>query len=239
MKKYLVLFLIYLVLFLILILAGCSQRYPNSPYEDENGNNIPQKGKISYFPDNIGSYWIYEKYELDTLNNRIKNSLSFDSVIVAGELLKSGKLASYFVTYNKQFGIYSLDNEKYYHIENSKLFSLQSYLEVFMQGFPFDLSFFNDTAWVKIVDPEDDLWRLYRQKFDNQNVGLPLTTLSGKMEILASLEGTKTFKIDGTNILTKEYLISFDFNGQLNTFLGSLNIIIQRELYQYYADGIG
>ncbi|MFC2131026.1 hypothetical protein ACFLSQ_06290 [Bacteroidota bacterium] len=226
------------------VLLACNEQYPNSPYADgtsgNNGKTIPT-GKVKYFPDEAGSYWIYETFQLDSNNGKISNSISYDSVIVEGELLKAGKKAKLFVTYTKQSGNYSKELERFYSIEDKKLYSIQSYLGIFLEGFPINIVNFSDEEWVKIVDPEDDLWRIYRLKFEDAGIpDMPFLQMSGKIDILASWEGTKTFNIKGKSVIANEYLMTFELDADIDIpLVGKLNISVDRDLYQYYADDIG
>ena len=227
------------LIFLTMILA-CSERYPNSPYIDD-GNNIDNKTTPRYFPNKVGSYWIYETYQLDTLNQVVKTSMSYDSVIVVTELMKAGKKAKQFTKYSKTTGTYQKNGDNFYSLEGTKLFALQTYLTKFFQGIPFSFINFSANDWIKIVDPDDDLWRVYRMKFDNTTIpNLPLGTMTGKVDVLASWEGKKNINIDGHSFEADEYLITFSFNGDVAVpFINSLHISIERELYQYYANDIG
>jgi len=229
-----------LIPLLIIGLFSCSERYPNSPfYEDEDF--ISTKNKVRYFPDNIGSYWKYETFQLDTLNRIVLTSLEVDSIVVENELMKANKKAKQFVVYTMSDMTYQKTNEFFYSIEGNKLFALQTYLSKFFKGIPFQLANFSDNEWIKIVDPDDDLWRIYRLKLENVSIpNLPLGKMNGKIDILASWEGKKNIIINGNSVVTDEYLITFEFNADLTIpIFGNLSIGIERELYQYYANDIG
>ncbi|MFH1050320.1 MAG: hypothetical protein V1779_05235 [bacterium] len=223
-------------------LIACSERYPNSPYYDDtesNGNTV--KNKVRYFPDQIGSYWIYETYDLDTLDRIELTSLSIDSIIVESELMKANKKAKQFVRYSRSGLNYQKAGEFYYAIEGNKLYSLQTYLSKFFQGMPYQLVNFSDSEWIKIVDPDDDLWRIYRMNLEDVSIpNLPFVKLNGKIDVLASWEGKETLNVNGKSIVADEYLITFEFDADLTIPLfGNINIGIERELYQYYANDIG
>ncbi len=228
--------------FMILGLIACSERYPNSPYYDDSdtqGNSL--KNKVRYFPDNIGSYWVYETHQLDTLNRIVATSLTIDSIVVENELIKAGKNAKQFSVFSRSDINYKKSDDLFYAIENNKLFTLQTYIAKFFKGIPFQLVTLSENEWIKIVDPDDDLWRIYRLNLDNVTIpNLPLVKMNGKIDILASWEGKKNLNINGKSIETDEYLITFEFDADLTIpLLGTLNIGIERELYQYYANDIG
>jgi|GEM_PF-4498741 len=230
------------ILFALILLIGlsaCSERYPNSPYTDDNGNGTT--AKVRYFPVSIGSYWIYETYQLDTMNRVDKTTKSFDSIFVEADIVKANKKAKYFIKYSKTTGNYQKSGEDFFALEGNKLYTLQTYLSKFFRGVPFQLANFSSAEWIKIVDHEDDLWRIYRMKLVNTTIpNLPFVTLNGKIDVLASYEGKKKLNIDGKSIEADEFLITFEFDADMNVpFVGVLNIGIERELYQYYANDIG
>jgi hypothetical protein len=237
MRKYFLLILILPVLF------ACTDHYINSPYPDDGFSNgsTPSSGKLKVFPNEFYSYWIYDTFILDSNDSIIQNSQSKDSVVVIGEILKSGYMSRIFSTFTGNFGIYNHEKDNYYAVEGSKLLTTQSYLSVFLEGAPFNFINFSDEEWITLVDTEDELWRIMRVKFEDQNIpDIPFVTITGKVDILDSWEGKRIININGNSINSDEYLMTFDFIANITIPLyGSISISIQRELYQHYAENIG
>lgn len=237
MRKY------FLLIFIITLLIACTDHYINSPYpiDDFSNGKTPSSEKLKVFPNELYSYWIYDSIMLDSNNNIIQTSKSKDSVVVIGEILKSGYTSKIFSTFTGNFGIYNHEKDNFYTIDKSKLLTTQSYLSIFLKGAPFNFINFSDEEWFTLVDIEDDLWRIMRMKFEDQNMpDIPFVTISGKVDILDSWEGKRMINVNGTDINTDEYLMTFDFIADITIPLyGSISISIQRELYQHYADNIG
>ena len=232
------------VLFIISILFGltaCSERYPNSPYEDEFGFDENTSNKLRLFPNEVGSYWIYEIYDLDSMNVKMNASKRYDSTVVEAELVKAGKTAKLFSTYTKNNTSYQKSVENYYAVERKKLLTLQSYLSKFFQGVPIQLANFSNTEWITLIDSDDDLWRIYRMKLENVSIpNYPFITLNGKIEVLASWEGKKKMTFKGNTVDADEYLLTFEFDADITIpVFGKVNIGIDRELNQFYVNDIG
>jgi len=100
-------------------------------YDDISGNNGNSSYKLRLFPDEVGSYWLYETYQLDTLNLKVEDSKTYDSVVVENELIKAGKNAKLFSTYSKSSFTYQKSSENFYTVEDKKLLTLQIYLSKF------------------------------------------------------------------------------------------------------------
>lgn len=229
-------------LLILTILVACSERNPNSPYINDDGENTnTATSKARYFPDNIGSFWVYETFELDSMNQVMKQSLSYDSVIVESGIVKANRKSKLFTNYRKTTGNYQKNGENYYAFDGKKLLTLQIYLNKFFQGIPFSFINFSANDWITIVNPDDDLWRVYRMKLDNTTIpNLPFGTMNGKVDVLASWEGKKNINIDGRSLSADEYLITFEFDGDIAVpFINTIHISVTRELYQYYANDIG
>lgn len=231
-----------LSLIFFLLTFACSEK-PNSPYTDEfnSDNNGTINSNSEYFPTNIGSFWVYNDYNLDSNNIKIKSTKTFDSVIVSEKLLKAGKNAYHFITYHNNNGNYLMDGNNYFYTEKGKVYTLQDYLNKFFSGVPMNLLNFNSTEWIKIFDNEDDLWRIYRQKLDDQSIpGNQFLKMTGKVDVLSSWEDIVDIKIAGKNVKAKEFLVTLDFNADINVpILGKQHLYLYRELYIYYAKNIG
>ncbi len=226
-----------------LVLFACAEK-PNSPYADDynTGNNTTiSNSKSIYFPTDIGSFWVYQTYNLDSNNTIINGSKSFDSVIVSEKILKADKNSYHFITYNNKGGSYTKDADNYYYIEKDKVYTLQDYLNKFFAGVPMNLLNFSSTEWIKIFDNEDDLWRIFREKLEDASIpGNQFLKMTGKVDILSSWEDIKDIKIGTKTVKAKEFLVTLDFNADINIpILGKQHLYLYRELYLYFAKNIG
>ena len=232
----------YLIISLVFILLSCSDRYPSSPYDVyDNNDNTVKTSSIDIFPTQKGNFWIYESFTLDTINNRIENSLTYDSVVVTEKNIVDNNKVWTFSTYNNSTGNYSLQNNDFYTIMDNQVWTPEVWINNLIGDLPFSILPFSETELVKILDTKDDLWRIYRLNLENANIpNLPLGNINGKVDILCSWEGKININVLSKNVSADQYLTTMYFNISADVpFIGKLNINIERELYQYYVKNIG
>ncbi len=233
-----------IILTLTMMLISCGKNDFTSPYgnpELNTDNNVKQY-TISIFPTDLNRYWIYESFSTDEQNNILNESLTYDSVVVSNQIKKLGKKCFVFITFNKNDNNYQKIREDYYFIENTQVWTPENWLDQFItDNLPINFLPLQDTNLIKILDIEDDLWRIYRIKLDQANIpNYPLVNVSGKADILCSWEGKTTVTTKIGKFEADEYLTTISMNLTLEIpFLGKQNIVIDREYTRFYVNKIG
>ncbi len=107
------------------LIFSCGGSSDNSTNGDDNGSNAVLS---DYFPATTGSYWIFEKSELDSNSNN-KVVMSIDSFVVAEPENIDGKTAIKILEYSldkntgKELGVSS----NYYALEDLNLYAYKSF----------------------------------------------------------------------------------------------------------------
>jgi hypothetical protein len=79
--------------------------------EDDNGTPDDLAETPCYFPLSVGSYWIYNSYEIDSQKNEILIGEN-DTTFITGDTAINGN--TYFVFYGKRWVVGTMKMEKYY-----------------------------------------------------------------------------------------------------------------------------
>jgi len=196
----------------------------------------PSKSKIQ--PLTIGSYWIYDVYDLDT-NNTGRLSQFTDSSVVVGDIEMIGQMGRIIRTFSVDRNG-NIDNEidNYYYETNAKLYMhSKAFTEFFSSSFfPIEMK----EQWMKIADKNDEDWKVYEETLP-ETIGPMNMKFSGKIIVNGEKGGTRSFTVGNKELKTDEYLLFINFNGNATTSLFPLPIPINfdRVMKLYYADGVG
>ena len=184
----------------------------------------PPVNYSEYFPATIGSWWIYDRYLVDTLSQRTSTKFN-DSTTVIAQTVKDGKNANMSITYERVSrlpldSVYQLyDNGKFYYYSN------------LVRGLP--------EQWLVGFDGSASTWEVGRQTLTNVELapGYPLSgTLVSTGKVLST---TETMNINGQQIPVIKVQVTLNFNGSViysgfplpTTFTQTTNI--------WYAKGVG
>ena len=97
------------ILSFITVLISCSKDSTTTKPPENNTQT-----QSNYFPDTTGNYWIMENYGIDSLNNKIGDVVSTDSIFVAGMTLKDGQNSYKHYTYNNN----AISDTNYFYTNN-------------------------------------------------------------------------------------------------------------------------
>ncbi|MFH1052054.1 MAG: hypothetical protein V1779_14125 [bacterium] len=138
----------------IIFIFSCGERYPNSPFDKE-----PHLQSSEYFPLTVGSWWVYEGYELDTNLQPIKLNFK-DSITVVCDTVYYNELCTKFLRKRTLVSGKIMEKNLYYYSDNNNLFQYKRYAQV---GYM------------------DSLWQIEADFGDNKEYIILDTIVSGDM----------------------------------------------------------
>lgn len=193
---------------LTLIFVSCSDDAVN-----------PEDGTDLLLPLKTGTYWIFEQYSLDSLNNRTQSTPEIiDSIAITGTAVKLDKMASVFSTFRKLGQPAEVPNQ-FYYTENQKIYTHSDFINnmINFSSLPVDLPIKIEEQWLLMIDPNVETWDIYQRTFSNDTVdfqGMATLVLNGTMTIKGKKAGTETLKVDGKDHKAHKYTltISADLN---------------------------
>ena len=188
------------------------------------------------FPITNGSYWVYEKYQLDSLNNRITPYTCLDSNVITGTKSLLGQTASILSGFTNESGAYVAKNDQYYYTNNNILYTHSSWFDDLMSigGQGFKLPFNIDEQWFKIIDPSNNSWQIFQKTFNKET--FQFGTVTGTLTINAINKGYET--VAGySNCLKITY--PFTFVGSVNVYNTDIPLNITRNMHVWYSNGTG
>lgn len=176
---------------LFLSLQSCS--------EDNSTNDNTTTKK--YFPTTVGSWWIYQSFELDSNGVKIPESLRYDTAKIIGSFNIAGKMAT---AIEEHSGDDSIDTT-YFSYENDKIYTLLS-------------TFDNETIpikgdqWIIIADFNSSSWIILK---DTTFAPLEIPdfgTFTPTLGITGRKGNATNFVVKGKSIPSQEFIITMSFN---------------------------
>lgn len=193
-------------------------------------------------PLSISSFWLYKKYELDSNSNPIMTNFTLDSVICFGTEFILQRNAYKFLSFSTidNTNQYTQNTNQYYYKDGVVYYSHSSWFNdlVNFGGAGFTLPFEITEQWVKIINPDQNDWRIYSHTFNNQQFSFGL--LNGELTIDGINRGVVSTQVGTTNyqnVVLVDY--KFKFVGNAQTQFGNLPLNLERFLSVYYLPGIG
>ena len=220
----------------VIMISSCSKDKSSTVINTDNGNN---NNNNSYFPNVVGTFWIYNNYEIDTLNNTANKPFSHDSTFVAGTMLKLNHTASIFRTISIDTAGISSTTDSYFYTTSTRVFLHSSYFDNMFKQIPaqFQSMFKIQEQWLPVVDNEVNNWLVLNQPIDT-SAGINGIPITGNVEVLGSKGNTKTMMIENKTYVAQDYIMTFNFNGTINLGL-PISFPIKRISHFYFVEGIG
>lgn len=232
MKKYL---LILSTIALIFGIYSCS-------------DNSTNPSAPNYFPLNLGNYWIYEQFLLDSLNTKVSGSMISDSVFVSGSQIENVLTNTSVTTYKMKhnYSDNSSNEQKNYSNESGIYQYFDQIPGLPSNLFGLKLSDYMQISWVKMIDLKNPTWVI----LSGDTLTIPEITLQGQrvsVSLIISMTGakgtTKSFTVNSQTVNTQEYLLNFNVSGVI-TLLDLMGFKVPISAFSipthvYLADGIG
>ncbi len=200
-------------------------------------NNSPtDANSTSLLPHNPGTYWVYEDYMLDSNGNIMTNSLIYDSTIVAGNITIHDTTGTIFLTYT--IGNTGKVDSAFFHSSDQKVYVYSNYFTNILSRLPFSLNIPLPEQWMKLVDENDEDWRLMDQEIPETEI-INGVTLSGTISLYGSKSGIATINAESKNFNTKKFTLKMTFSGTVKYSTYNIPINFVRNTYLYFTDGVG
>jgi hypothetical protein len=214
------------IFFLSIIIISCSEDNPS----DSNQTTL--------LPIKTGNYWIYENYTLDSNNNRIQGNPSIDSTIVTGTITLHDTTGAIFITYNTDSSGTNSGDSAFYHTNKMKVYVYSNYFTSIIGNLPFNINIPISEQWVKLVDSDDEDWKVIEQEIPDTQI-FPGVTIKGTATILGTNAGLEIVNAESQNFNTRKFILKMTFTGNIVLFSNTLPINLERKTYLYFADNVG
>ncbi|MGA2297031.1 MAG: hypothetical protein ABSG15_05730 [FCB group bacterium] len=195
----------------------------------------PENTFVNYLPTKMGTYWVYDVYTLDSNGNRTSNIPTIDSTIISGTITKLGLVGSIFTSYTIDSSGTSTGTDTYYRSDSSKIYAFTNLITNML---PSQIPLPINDAWLLIINPNSDLWRIYEQTVTDLQLFVGVT-ITGDLNVEGSNEGTEMITIASNNFTARKFLIKMTFIGNLTTGTQTIPITYERKIYQDYVENIG
>jgi hypothetical protein len=196
----------------------------NSCSKDDNPVDITD-AKV-YFPLTIGSWWVYENYELDENGDRILDTREEDSSIVSGIKTILEKEAKVVTSYDED----GSSEDNYFYTDYSWLYAHSSFFKLPIEE-----------IWILIADLKGNNWDIAEYDIPEieYETSIGKGVLNGKLNIKGEKGGTKTITVDNKKIKCREFKIIVNFTGtfkKVNYVTPAYYTIIQ---HSWYGENVG
>lgn len=177
-------------------------------------------------PNKVGSYWVYEWFEVDENGNKNLESMTTDSMFVVGPATKEGKSCTEYKTISDGDEISS-----FMYVEGSKLYSFSEALSTDLLPVPLE-------QWILLADFEGTTWVILK---DSTISGIELPDAPGvTLDVTIGITGTKGGTIPipvGSNTFTAQ---EFSMNLKITAKLAGLQIAdFTKVIKNYFVQDIG
>ena len=222
----------------LFLLVSCS---------DDNTTNPPTEQ--NFFPLNIGNYWVYENYSLDSTGKRLIQTKAIDSVVVYKQetedvlTIKSAKISVAKHHYSDK----DPEEQKLYYTKDALYQKFDRIPGLGAELFGIKIKDYIPLNWVLLIDFKNTNWTIIPQG----NVKIPDQTIPavGKVDLelnytlVGAKGGTKQFTINGKQYTANEFKLSFKISGNVilkDLFNAKVPISeITFPTSMYFVDGIG
>jgi len=201
--------------FFILILLGLA---PVIFWSCSDDDNSVTPSKSNYFPLTVGSYWVYEKYTLDSNNNRISTSLVIDSAYC--------KSTSQEVINNITQNVYTLAHfsssltnpDQEFYVSNDQIYQRYQIVPgIDLSAFGVNVNDYLNLDWMLLIDQKNTNWVCYPQK----SLELPAITFPSVGDVIMTLtlkldgksNGDGSYVLNNKSINTKDYELDWTVSG--------------------------
>ncbi len=187
-----------------IVLSSCSSDNPT--------NNNPQ-GDFAFL--NIGNWWIYERYVIDSAGNKSGDSY-FDSTFVTETEVVLGRTGAFKVKTENE-GIE--DIEDYYYTEGEKCFIHSDFinhtLKIMLKEMYDKLPISLEDMWVKLADYNNDSWLVKVDSIPPTEI-VTGVTINGTFTISAEKGITKSMTVSSKSFTAQEFKLIFKFEGYMS-----------------------
>ncbi len=198
----------------------------------EKDDSIPvneEDLKSSYLPLEVGNYWIYKHYVIDSLGNEIERNVT-DSLIVTGDTIIGGeqyfRLEGTNNPYTNQWGTVQVVRDSSGYLvdqQGTKLFSEDNFTEVLASN-------------LMVIDNDT----MYTLTFHMETVAYPVTVPAGEFEVI-NYKGVVTTPFEIPGVDNPRYENNF-YAKSVGKILGTYHYLTspntyEKRLVRYHIEG--
>lgn len=207
--------ILFTAVFVAIVFWGCSS------------SSEPSKPDYTkYLPNKVGTYWVYEWYDVDENGNKNPESRTIDSMFVVGPATKGGKACTEYKTVS--------DNDtasSFMYVEGSKIYTFSDALSTDLFPLPIE-------QWIIMADFEGTTWVIMK---DTTIKGIevpnsPGVTIDVTIGATATKGGTKPILVGSQTFTAQEFTMNFKIVGKL----AGLEIVnFTKVIKNYFVQDIG
>ncbi|TAL70408.1 MAG: hypothetical protein EPN82_02010 [Bacteroidetes bacterium] len=201
-------------------------------------DNPAGSDSTTLLPSKQGTYWIYINYTLDSNWNRNTDNPTIDSTIIAGNITIHDTTGIVALSYSSDSSGITNGDSTYYYTEKLKVFTYSNYFSNLLGNLPINLNIQINEQWVKLVDGDDEDWKVIEQEIP-ETIIFPGLTMKGNVTILGSKSGTETIQAESQNYNTRKFTLKMTFTGSVTFLSNTFPLNFERKTYLYFADNIG
>lgn len=217
MKKLLILLLLSV---LPVVFWSCS--------DDDDDNPVNPTVK-NYFPLYVGSNWVYEKYDLDSNNQRNTISLKIDSAYCSSMTQEqiNGTTQNVYTLKHISSGV--IDPDQKFYVSNGQIYQNYQFIPgLNFSAFGIDVNDYLTIDWLLLIDQNNQNWTSLPQKtleIPSINVpGVGDISLTLNLELKGMSVGNGTFTIGNGTVDTKDYELDWKISGTVKIDVGGFPV---------------
>jgi hypothetical protein len=164
----------------------------------------PPSGNTDYAPTTTGSYWVYEKHNLDSAGNTTTQGMTTDSTVVGSQTTINNQTAYQITTYSDSSGN-KTTSTGYMYSKDSKSYEFKSLSDYFPPIMARTVRV--NSRWVLAADfTSNASWNLIDTTVQDIQFEFSGTqvTVGGNVKITAKNTGMKTINYKGVNTQAQE-----------------------------------
>ena len=209
-----------------IIILSCSEDNPSG------GNSS------TLLPGKAGSYWIYMNFALDSNGNRKATNPTIDSTTIVGNIVIHDTSGIVALSFSIDSTGISKGDSSFYHTEKLKVFTYSNYFSNLLGNFSSSLNIPINEQWVKLVDGEDEDWKVIEQDIPETEI-FSGVKMKGNVTILGTKSGNETIQAESQNYNCRKFVLKMTFSGNVTIFNFTYPIILERNTLLYFADNLG
>lgn len=118
-----------------------------------------------------------------------------------------------------------------------KVFAFTNLIDYMLKDLLFGSGITYTEQWMKLVDADDEDWRVYEGEIPETNV--IIGTISGNMTAFGTNSGTETINVESNTYNARKFTIKTLFTGNFKYQNYTIPLNLERKTYLYFVDNIG
>jgi len=196
--------------------------------DDDDDNPVKPTVK-NYFPLYVGSYWVYEKYDLDSNDQRITTTRKIDSAYCSSMTQEqiNGITQNVYTLKHILSGLMNPDQK--FYVSNGQIYQNYQFIPgLDFSAFGIDVNDYLTIDWLLLIDQNNQNWTSLPQdtvEIPSINVpGVGDISLTLNLELKGMSAGNGTFTIVNETVDTKDYELDWKISGTVKIDVGGFPV---------------